>query len=128
MIVNRTKLSSGFIEKSHFLPSMTYLFLAAAIILEVIATSFLKATVGFTKIAPSLVVAVSYGGAFYCLSLALEAIPIGIAYAIWAGVGVALITLSAWLFYGQRLDWAAITGIALIVAGVTVINAFSSAA
>ena len=106
---------------------MTYLFLAAAIVLEVIATSFLKATAGFTKIAPSLVVAVSYAGAFYCLSRALADIPIGIAYAIWAGAGVALITLLAWLFYGQRLDWAAITGIGLIVAGVAVIKICSSA-
>jgi small multidrug resistance pump len=70
-------------------------------------------------------VAVGYGTAFYFLSLTLKTLPIGVAYAIWSGAGVALIALIAWAFLGQRLDLAAIIGIALIVAGVVVLNAFS---
>jgi small multidrug resistance pump len=104
---------------------MSYLYLAIAIVAEVIGTSALKAAEGFTRLAPSLVVIVGYGAAFYFLSLALKVIPVGIAYAIWSGVGVALITLIGWFVFRQRLDAAALLGVALIVAGVVVIQVFS---
>ena len=106
---------------------MTYLYLAIAIVAEVIGTSALKAAEGFTRPLPSLVVVVGYGTAFYFLSLALKTIPVGIAYAIWSGVGVALITLIGWLLFKQRLDAPALLGLALIVAGVAVIHFFSGA-
>jgi small multidrug resistance pump len=106
---------------------MTYLYLAIAIISEVIATSFLKLSDGFSKPMPSLVTAVGYAVSLYYLSLALRGIPTGIAYAIWSGVGIVLISTVAWLFQGQRLDAAALGGLALIIAGVVVINVFSKA-
>ena len=106
---------------------MPYLYLAIAIVAEVIGTSALKAAEGFTRPLPSLVVIVGYGAAFYFLSLALKVIPVGIAYAIWSGVGVALITLIGWVVFKQRLDAAALAGLALIVAGVAVIQVFSGA-
>lgn len=101
---------------------MSYLYLALAIVAEVIGTSALKAAEGFTRPLPSLVVAVGYGAAFYFLSLALKVIPVGVAYAIWSGVGVALITLIGWLVFKQRLDAPALAGLALIVAGVVLIQ------
>jgi small multidrug resistance pump len=107
---------------------MSYLYLAIAIVAEVIGTSALKAAEGFTRPLPSLVVVVGYGAAFYFLSLALKTIPVGIAYAIWSGVGVALITLIGWVVFKQRLDAPALAGLALIVAGVVVIQVFSGAA
>ena len=100
-------------------------FLAIAIISEVAATSALKASEGFSRLWPSLVVVAGYFAAFYFLSLTLRTIPIGVAYAIWSGAGVALIALIAWIFYGQALDAAAIIGLLLIVAGVIVLNVFS---
>ena len=106
---------------------MPYFYLAIAIVAEVIGTSALKASESFTRPLPSLVVAVGYGAAFYFLSLALKTIPVGIAYAIWSGVGVALITLIGWLLFKQRLDFPALAGIALIVAGVVVIQLSSMA-
>ena len=102
-----------------------WLFLSVASVAEVIATSGLKASDGFTRLWPSVLVVVGYSIAFYCLSLALRAIPVGIAYAIWAGLGVVLITVAAWLLFGQRLDAAALIGMSLIVAGVVVMNVFS---
>src|SRR5512135_304884 len=104
---------------------MPYLHLAIAIVAEVIGTSFLRESDGFTKPLPSLVTAVAYLVAFYFLSLTLRAVPTGVAYAIWSGVGIVLITAVAWLFQGQRLDAPALAGIALIVAGVVVMNLFS---
>jgi small multidrug resistance pump len=104
-----------------------WLFLSVAIVAEVIATSALKASDGFNKPWPSLLVVAGYGAAFFFLSLTLRTIPVGIAYAVWSGVGVVLITLVAWLLYGQRLDAAAIVGMSLIVAGVVVLNVFSKA-
>ena len=104
-----------------------WIFLSVAIVSEVVATSALKASDGFTRLWPSLAVVLGYLLAFYFLSLTLRTIPIGIAYAIWAGVGVALITLVGWVIYDQKLDAAAVIGVALIVAGVFVINAFSAA-
>jgi small multidrug resistance pump len=105
--------------------SRAWLWLGVAIVAEVIATSALKATAGFTRPGPSAVVVVGYGVAFYCLSLALHAIPVGITYAVWSGVGIVLITLIAWLLYGQALDAAALVGLALILAGVLVLQLFS---
>ncbi len=102
-----------------------WIFLAFAIISEVIATSCLKAAEGFTRLWPSLVVIVGYSLAFYLLSLTLRTIPVGVAYAIWSGVGIVLIALSGWLFLGQSLDLPALIGLALIIAGVVVINVFS---
>ena len=107
---------------------MNYLYLTIAIVSEVIATSALKAASGFTRLGPSLLVVVGYASAFYFLSLTLRTIPLGVAYAIWSGVGVALVTAVAWVFYGQRLDWPAIIGLALIIAGVLVLNLFSKSA
>jgi small multidrug resistance pump len=104
-----------------------WMFLFVAIVSEVIATSALKATADFTKLWPSVIVVVGYVSAFYFLSLTLRTIPVGIAYAIWSGVGVALIALVAWVFYGQTLDMPAFIGIALIVSGVVVLNVYSKA-
>lgn len=102
-----------------------WMLLSAAILAEVFGTSFLKASEGFTRLWPSLAVIGGYVVAFYCLSLALREVPVGIAYAIWAGAGVALIAVIGWLFLGQALDAAAVAGIGLIVAGVIVLNVFS---
>jgi small multidrug resistance pump len=104
---------------------MNWMYLGIAILSEVIATSALKASEGFTRPLPVLILAVGYASSFYFLSLTLRTIPVGIAYAIWSGVGVILISLLAWWLYGQSLDKAALTGIALIVAGVVVLNLFS---
>jgi small multidrug resistance pump len=103
------------------------LFLAGAIAAEVVATSALKASEGFTRLWPSVVVALGYGVAFYLLSLTLRTIPVGIAYAIWSGIGVVLIALIGWAVLKQPLDAPALLGIALIVAGVLVIQLFSKA-
>ena len=105
---------------------MRFSWLAGAILAEVCATSALKQANGFTRLLPSLVVVIGYGVAFYCLSQTLKTIPVGLAYAIWSGVGTVLIALVGWLFYQQKLDLAAILGMALIVSGVLVLNLFSS--
>ncbi len=104
---------------------MGYLYLAAAIIAEVIGTSALKASSGFTRLVPSIVVVSGYGAAFYFLSLVLRSIPVGVAYAIWAGTGIVLIAIVAALFYKQIPDTPAVIGMGLIIAGVAVINLFS---
>ena len=104
---------------------MQWLVLFVAIVAEVIATSMLKSTEGFTRLWPSVVVIVCYETAFILLSISMKTIPVGIVYAVWSGVGVALITLAAWVFLGQTLDAAGLAGLALIVCGVVVINAFS---
>jgi small multidrug resistance pump len=104
-----------------------WIYLSIAIVSEVAATSALKASDGFSRLWPSLIVIVGYGLAFYFLSLTLRTIPVGIIYAIWSGAGVALITIIAWLFMGQSLDAPAIAGLTLIVAGVVVLNVFSKA-
>ena len=105
-----------------------WLFLAIAIVSETIATSALKSSVGFTRLMPSLLVVAGYGIAFYFLSLTLRTIPIGIAYAVWSGVGIVLIALVGWLVFGQKLDTPALLGMGLIVAGVVVMNVFSKTA
>lgn len=102
-----------------------YLFLAIAILLEVIATSALKASNQLTKLVPSLIMGVGYLSSFYFLSLTLKVIPIGISYAIWSGTGIVLIALVGWLFFKQPPDFPAILGMGLIIAGVLVINLFS---
>ncbi len=104
---------------------MTVLFLAVAIAFEVLATSALKLTDGFTRLGPSIVTILGYGLAFYFLSLTLRTLPVGIVYAIWAGVGVVLVALIGWLVFRQPLDAWAIVGIALILAGVLVLNVLS---
>ncbi len=103
-----------------------WVYLGIAIVAEVIGTSFLKSSDGFTRFAPSAVVVVAYVIAFYFLALTLRTLPVGIAYAVWAGAGMALIAIVGALVFGQKLDGAAITGIVLIVAGVAVINLFST--
>ena len=107
---------------------MPWLYLTLAIAGEIVATSALKASDGFTRLGPSVLVVLGYAVAFYLLAQVLRTIPLGIAYAIWSGVGVAAVTLIGWLVYGQRLDGPAVLGIALIVAGVLVLNLWSSAA
>lgn len=103
-----------------------WLLLSAAILAEVFGTSFLKASEGFTKFWPSVAVIIGYLIAFYFLALSLKFIPVGIAYAIWAGVGVVLIALIGWLVFGQKLDFPAVIGISFIIAGVITLNVFSS--
>ena len=104
---------------------MDYLYLATAILAEVVATSALKASDSISRLWPSLVVVVGYAVAIYFLSLTLRTIPVGIAYAIWSGVGIVLIVASSWVLYRQALDLPAIIGLGLIVSGVLVVNLFS---
>ena len=102
-----------------------WIFLFIAIVAEVIATSALKSSEGFTKPIASIVVVLGYMIAFYCLSLTLKTIPVGIAYAVWSGVGIVLITTVAWIVFDQKLDVWGIIGIALIMSGVLVLNLLS---
>ncbi|WP_408195787.1 DMT family transporter [Paraburkholderia sediminicola] len=102
-----------------------YALLAIAIVAEVIATSAMRASEGFSRLAPATVVVIGYGIAFYCLSLTLKTIPVGIVYAVWSGAGIVLITLVAVVMYRQVPDVPAIIGLGLIVAGVAVLNMFS---
>ena len=102
-----------------------WLFLVIAIIAEVIATSALKSSEGFTKLVPSAVVAAGYGIAFYFLSIVMKTIPVGVAYAVWSGLGIVLIAAVAWILHGQKLDAWALVGMGLIVSGVAVLNLLS---
>ncbi|MCI3879752.1 DMT family transporter [Acinetobacter higginsii] len=102
-----------------------WIILFIAITAEVIATSALKSSEGFTKPVASIVVVVGYVIAFYCLSLTLKTIPVGVAYAIWSGVGIVLITTVAWFVFDQKLDIWGIIGIALIMSGVLILNLLS---
>ncbi|WP_409932453.1 DMT family transporter [Paraburkholderia sp. BCC1886] len=102
-----------------------YAILSIAIVAEVIATSAMRASEGFSRLLPSVVVVLGYGVAFYCLSLTLKSIPVGIVYAIWSGAGIVLITLVALVLYKQVPDLPAIIGLGLIIAGVAVLNIFS---
>ncbi len=104
---------------------MHWLILFIAIVAEVIATSALKASEGFSRLGPSVLVVLGYATAFYCLSLTLKSIPVGMAYAIWSGAGIVLVSVIAWVFFKQRLDAPALIGMGLIVAGVIVIQLFS---
>lgn len=104
---------------------LTYVYLILAIIAETIGTSFLQASQQFTKPWPIAGMVVTYGISFYFLGLALGSMPVGIAYAIWSGLGIVLITLIGLVIFGQRLDLAAVIGIGLIIAGVAVLHLFS---
>lgn len=105
---------------------MEWLLLLVAIVAEVIATSALKLSKGFTRLWPSVVVVCCYSLALYLLSLTLETIPVGVVYAIWSGSGVALVTIVGRYFFGQMLDRPALIGIGMIVAGVIVLQLFST--
>lgn len=105
-----------------------WLTLAIAIVAEVIGTTALKASDGFSRLWPSAIVVVGYGVSFYCLSLVLRSIPVGITYAVWSGLGIVLISLVAFAVYGQRIDLAGLIGMGLIIAGVLVLNLFSNSA
>ena len=105
----------------------TYIALGIAIALEVVGTSALQASQQFTRTVPTIVMAVSYLSAFYFLSLALRTIPVGIAYAIWSGLGIVLITIVGLVVFKQKLDLPAVLGLAMIVGGVVVVNVFSKA-
>ncbi|SNR68677.1 MULTISPECIES: DMT family transporter [Hymenobacter] len=105
-----------------------WLILLLAIVSETIATSALKASEGFTRLWPSVIVVIGYGVAFYCMSLTIKVIPVGIAYAIWSGVGILLITLVGVVLYKQVPDAPAILGLLLILSGIVVIQVFSKTA
>ena len=102
--------------------TQSYLVLALAIVVEVIGTTALKATENFTRLWPSLLTVVCYAASFYLLTFSLKVLPTGIAYAIWSGVGIVLISIVSWIVYKQSLD---LLGLGLIIAGVLVINLFS---
>ncbi len=108
------------------MPGMAWLSIAIAA--EVIATTALKASDGFRNVAPSVITAIGYGIAFWCMSQAMRTIPVGIVYALWSGVGIVLITAIAWVLYRQQIDTAGLIGIGLILAGVVVIQVFSKTA
>lgn len=105
-----------------------YLFLASAILCETLATSFLKKTEQFTKPLPTLIFAIAMIASFYLLSHAVKGIPVGIAYAIWSGVGIVLISAIGYFIYKQTLDLPAIIGLLFIITGVIIINLFSKSA
>lgn len=108
------------------LPISPAIALSMAIVLEVFATSLLPKTENFTAVGPTLAVLIGYGIAFYLLSITVQSIPVGIAYAIWCGAGIVLVAGISWLFFGQKLDLAAIIGIGFILAGTVIINLFSN--
>ncbi len=107
---------------------IAYLYLGVAITAEVIATSALRAAEGFTVLIPSVIAIVGYVVAFYFLSLTLKTMPVGVAYAIWSGVGIVVVSIVAFVLYKQVLDLPALLGMGLIMAGVLVINLFSKTA
>lgn len=99
-----------------------WVYLGVAIVAEVIATAALKATEGFSRLGPSVLVVAGYGTAFYFLSLTLRTLPLGVAYALWSGMGIALVTAFGWLYYRQALDAPTLCGLALIAAGIVLIQ------
>ncbi len=107
---------------------MSYFYLAIAIIAEVIATSSLKACAEFSKLLPSILVVTGYCCAFYFLMLSLRTIPVGVAYAIWSGVGIVIVTIISYFLYRQVLDMPAMVGIGFIIAGVIIIQTLSHSA
>jgi len=104
---------------------MVYAYLIIAIVAEVFATSAMAKSDGFTRLWPSVIAFVGYGLAFYLLSLVTRTVPVGIVYAVWSGAGIVLVATAGWLFFGQKLDLAATIGLAMIVAGVLIINLLS---
>jgi len=104
---------------------MAYAYLFVAIVAEVVGTTALKASEEFTKLVPSIVVVVGYGMAFYCLSVVLRTIPLGIAYAVWAGLGIVLIAIVGAVMFKQIPDMPALIGMSLIIAGVVIMHLFS---
>ena len=107
------------------MPILTYATLFTAITLEVVGTTFLQRSEQFTRLVPTLLMGLCYAASFYFLSLALRAMPLGIAYAIWSGLGIVLVSLIGLFVFGQRLDLAAVIGLTMIVAGVVIVNLFS---
>lgn len=107
---------------------MKYIFLFLAIVFEVIGSGFMKTSEGFTKLVPTIIFIGAYITCFYFLSLALKAIPLGTAYAIWAGLGIVLTAVVSVILFKQKLDLAAIIGIVFIVVGVIIMNVFSKTA
>lgn len=107
---------------------MTYLILFLAVAAETIGTSALQASQQFTRPLPSVIVVVSYGLSFWLLSLTLKVMPVGVVYALWAGLGIVLIALIGFAVFGQRLDWPAVLGMALILGGILIIHLFSNTA
>ena len=103
----------------------TFIILFFAILSEVIATSSLKFSEGFTKPIPSVIVAIGYGLSFYLLSIALKSMPIGVAYAIWSGIGLILTVIAGMILWKETLDLAKVAGVVLILAGIVLINVFS---
>ncbi len=104
---------------------MHWLYLGVAILFETIGTTALKASDGMTRLAPALLVVVAYAVSFWLLALVLRVIPVGVAYAIWSGLGICLIAAIGWVVFGQRLDAPALLGLGMIIAGIAVINLFS---
>lgn len=102
-----------------------YIYLLVAILFEVVATTALKETQGFTRLVPSLISMIGYGLAFYFLALTLRTMPVGVIYAIWSGAGIVLITAIGWVWFQQALDMPALIGMGFIIAGVLIINLFS---
>jgi multidrug transporter EmrE-like cation transporter len=106
----------------------SYLALGIAIVGEVIATTALKSSDSFTRLVPSIITVIGYGVALYFLTVTMETIPTGVAYAIWSGLGIVLITVASYLVHGQKIDLMGMVGMALIVAGVAVLNLLSKSA
>ena len=107
------------------MPLTTYATLFTAILLEVIGTTCLQRSQQFTQIVPTVLMGLCYAGSFYFLSLVLRSMPLGIAYAVWSGLGIVLVSLSGLVVFGQKLDLPAIVGLGLIIAGVVIVNLFS---
>ncbi len=107
-------------------PALTYLVLLAAIAFEVVGTTLLKQTEQFTRLWPTVLCLICYGVAIYLLSIAVRTIPVGIAYAIWSGFGIVLVSAISWVIFRQHLDLAAIIGLGFIIMGIVIVNIFSS--
>ncbi|MFA8384107.1 MAG: multidrug efflux SMR transporter [Pelagibaca sp.] len=107
---------------------MPYLVLMFAVLAETIGTTALQASQQFSRPLPSIIVVVAYGAAFYLLAIALKTFPVGVAYAMWSGMGIVFIAIIGFAVFGQRLDWPAILGIGMIMAGILMINLFSNTA
>lgn len=103
----------------------SYLALGIAIVAEVIGTTALKSSDSFTRLVPSLITVAGYGCALYFLTVTMESIPTGVAYAIWSGLGIVLISIAGFVVHQQKIDLAGMLGMALIIAGVVVLNIFS---